>query len=428
MIAFVLFGLFFVMVICNVPIAVSLGLSAIISIGYMGFDISSAAPLLYAGITKFTLLAIPFFILAGLIMEKAGISARLIRLAEVFLGNLRGSLAIISVVVACFFAAISGSGPATVAAVGSVMIPAMISKGYGRIMPPALMSAAGSIGIIIPPSVGFVVFATLAEVSVTRLFLSGIFPGLVMGGCYIICSLFLLRNNTDIVSENNKYTMKEKFIAFRDALWGIFTPVIILGGIYGGIFTPTEAAGVAVVYGLVVGCFIYRSLKLKDIYQVLVNAAISSAVVMFIVACASIFGWLLTTSLVARRMTEALISLTTNKIVLLVIMNIIFLMAGCFVDTISAYYILTPIMLPIIRQIGYDIYVFGVFATVNLAIGQFTPPVGANLYIACNIAREPLKNVIKASIPFIIAGMTGLILITYIPQIAIVLPNLLMKK
>ena len=427
MMSLILFGVFFILVLANVPIAISLGVSTLFGLSYMGFDFEMLAPILYAGITKVTLIAIPFFIFAGLIMERAGISSRLINLAEVFLGKRRSGLAMITVVVACFFAAISGSGPATVAAIGVVLIPAMIEKGYGREVPTALMAASGSIGVIIPPSVVFVIYAVLAEISVTRLFLAGIIPGLLMGVCYLICALFLIRNK-DIEISEREYTRKEKRQAFIDAFWGLMTPVIILGGIYGGFFTPTEAAGVAVVYGLFIGVFIYKSINIKDIFSLLVETAIQSAVVMFIVACAGLFAWLLTTSLVAQQISGSILGLTSNKMLILLLMNIIFLVTGCFLDTISALYILVPVMLPIIKTLGVDPYAFGVMMTVNLGIGQCTPPVGANLFVACNISSAPLKDMIRVTIPFVIAGFIGLMIITYIPQISLLLPNILMGK
>ena len=421
-----LFGSFMALLFLGAPIATSLGISALLGFVAMAYDMGTVATLLYAGITKFSLLAIPFFILAGLIMERADISSRLIHMAEVMLGKSRFNLVFITVVVACFFAAISGSGPATVAAVGSVLIPSMTKRGYGAGLPPALMSASGSIGVIIPPSIPFVIYAVLAEVSVTRIFLAGILPGLIMGACYATCAVLMLRKNRDLKPSTAEYTLGDKLKAFRDAFWGLLTPVIILGGIYGGIFTPTEAAGVATIYGLFVGMVIYRTIGFKDLYDLLVSSAVQSAVVMFIVACAGIFGWLLTTSLVARTVSEFVLALTTNKILVLMLMNAIFLVAGCFLDTISAMYILVPIMLPILRTIGVDPIHFGVFMTVNLAIGQFTPPVGANLYVACNIANQPLVVIVQKVIPFVLAGVIGLLMVTYIPQLSLLIPKLLM--
>jgi len=359
-------------------------------------------------------------------MEKGGISSRLIRFAEVMVGRLPGGLTVVAVIAACFFAAISGSGPATVAALGVILIPAMAQRGYDKGMASALLASAGSIGIIIPPSVAFVIYATLAEVSVGEIFMAGIIPGLVMGACLIVCSYFLIRNNKEIINSKS-FSAKEKLLAFKDAFWGIMAPVIILGGIYGGFFTPTEAAGVAVIWGLFVGVFIYKEIKIKELLKVLADSAVSTAVVMYVVACASVFAWLLTTSMLANDLTEGIMALTTSKVMLLLLMNAVFLIAGCFLDTISAYYILVPIMLPIALQLGLDPVHFGVFITVNLAIGQFTPPVGVNLYVACNIARLPVQAVVAKIIPYIIASIVALLIITFIPEVSMWLPDTLFK-
>ncbi len=420
-----LFGVFFLLLFAGLPIAISLGVAAVASLFLQGFPLSVLPTVIYASLGKFTLLAIPFFILAGVIMEYAGISKRLVRLADVFVGHVRGGLAVITVIVACFFAAISGSGPATVAAVGTILIPAMIEAGYDKGFAASLMAASGNVGIIIPPSIAFVVYGVLAEVSIGRLFMAGILPGILLGLCLVAVSLLLLRKKGNNLVPRKASSWTERWGAFRDALWGLLAPVIILGGIYGGIVTPTEAAGIAVVYGLFVGIFVYREIRLKDLGRLLVDASVGSAVVMFIIAFASIFAWVLTTSHFAKDISESLLSVTTNKILLLLIINGILLVAGCFIDAASAFYIFLPIMLPVIRQIGVDPIVLGVFMTMNLAVGMTTPPVGLDIFMASNISGVSLKEISVKVMPFMAASLVAVALATFLPSLSLWLPNIM---
>lgn len=424
MMTFILFGIFFLLVFLNVPIAISLGLAASAGLMFGGFPLSVIPSILYSGTAKFTLLAIPFFILAGSIMEYAGISRRLITFANACVGHRKGGLMTVVVVVACFFAAISGSGPATVAAIGPILIPAMVKAGYGKDLPAALVSASGAIGIIIPPSIAFVVYASCTDVSVGTLFTAGIIPGILVGFAYYCAAAWDCRNNKDIIPQP-KLSGKERFAAFKDAFWGLMTPVIILGGIYAGIFTPTEAAGIAVIYGLIVGVFIYREIKWKDMYHIIMDSAISSATVMFIISAAAVFAWILTTSQIASQLSQLVLAVSDNKYVILLLINVIFLIAGCFLDANSAFYILLPIIVPVLNAMGVDLIHAGVFLTVNMAIGMITPPVGINLYVGCNVAEIPVANICKKIIPFLIAGIIALFVLTFIPQISMFLPNLM---
>lgn len=424
MIAAILFVSFAVLLVCGVPIAVCLGVSSVIAMlvqgaGHPISTIMSSLPQLFSASTsKFVLLAIPFFILAGNIMEKAQISKKLIRLAETCVGHLKGGLAIVCVIVACFFAAISGSGPATVAALGLVLIPGMIRSGYSPSFSAALMGCAGAIGVIIPPSITFVVYGSIADTSIGDLFKAGVLPGLIMGAALIIAALIIGRKSD--LKSLPKASGLERWSAFKDAFWGLLMPVIILGGIYGGIFTPTEAAAVAVVYGLFVGVFIYRTVHLKELWAILIDSASTTATVMFITASASLFAYVLTRARLDVAISDALVNITGGSTFLFfLIVNIILLIAGCFLDSTSALYIFTPLFVPVAQALGIDLIHLGVVMIVNLAIGLFTPPVGVNLYVACGVARVDLKQISRAVVPLLLAAIIVLLILTYIPGISL---------
>lgn len=424
MMTVILFGIFFLLVFLNVPIAISLGLAASVGLMYGQFPLSVIPGILYSGTAKFTLLAIPFFILAGSIMEYAGISKRLITFANACVGHRKGGLMAVVVIVACFFAAISGSGPATVAAIGPVLIPAMVKAGYGKDMPAALVSASGAIGIIIPPSIAYVVYASCTDVSVGALFTAGIIPGVIVGVAYYMAAAWDSRGNKEIIPQP-KMSSKDRWSAFKDAFWGLMTPVIILGGIYAGVFTPTEAAGIAVIYGLIVGIFIYKEIKLKDLYHIFMESAVSSATVMFIIGAAAVFAWILTTSQIASQLSQMVLAISDNKYIILLLINIIFLIAGCFLDANSAFYILLPIIVPVLNAIDVSLLHAGVFLTINMAIGMITPPVGINLYVGCNVAEIPVADICRKIIPFLIAGILALFLLTFVPEISLFLPRMI---
>lgn len=422
-IATILFVSFGVLLLLNVPIALSLGVSSLIAMVVAELPMDLFPMQIYTNISKFTLLAIPFFMLAGNTMEKAGISEKLISLANAYVGHKRGGLAIVVVITSCFFAAISGSGPATVASLGVIMIPAMIKAGYSKGTSSALMATAGGIGVIIPPSIPFVVYGAIAGVSIGKIFIAGIVPGLLMGGALIIAALIVVKKMD--IKPQPKASSQEKIKAFKDAFWGLMMPVIILGGIYGGFFTPTEAAAVSAVYGILVGMFIYKKLKISDLYKLMIDSAIGSAVVMFIVAAAGLFAWFCTTTGISDMASDALLAASGSKAIFLLIVNIILLIAGCFLDASSALYIFTPIMLPVALKLGYDPVALGVVMTVNLAIGMITPPVGVNLYVACGISKISLGHISKSVMPYLIASLVILFLITYVPEIILLLPKLM---
>ena len=433
MISAVLFISFFVFLIMGVPIAICLGLSSVCAILYSGTSLTIVATNMYAGISKFLLLAIPFFVLSGNIMAKAGISKRLVKFVDTCVGHRRGGIAIVCVIVACFFGAISGSGPATVAALGAVLIPAMVERGgFSAPFSTALMATSSSIAIVIPPSIAFVVYASITGVSIADMFMAGIVPGILMGVALVIVVMVEARRK-GIQPAQKKATAKERWDAFKDAFWGFLMPVIILGGIYGGIFTPTEAAAVSVVYGLFVGMVIYREVKLKDLFDICVDSAKTTGGIMLIVACASLFSYVCTKFGIADAASQLLGSIAHNQFTFLLIVNIIFLIAGCFIDANSAMYIFIPVMLPVCKALGYDVVAFGVMATVNLAIGQVTPPVGVNLFVAIGIKIKKgmevtLQEISKAVMPMLAACIAVLLVVTYIPVTSTALPKALAKN
>lgn len=423
----VLFGSFVILLLLNVPIALSLGLSSLAAMLANDTILTMLPMQLHTSIGKFTLLAIPFFILAGNVMEKAGISERLINLADKTVGHKKAGLAIVAVITSCFFAAISGSGPATVAALGAILIPAMINSGYDKGMSASLLATSGAIGIIIPPSIAFVVYGSIAEQSIGRLFIAGITPGILIGAALIVVSIILCRKMP--IEQKQKAPKEEVWSAFKDAFWGLMMPVIILGGIYGGIFTPTEAAAFSAVYGILVGIFVYKKINFKGFIDLLVESSVQSSVVLFIVSTASVFAWIVTTEGIAAMAGEAILTFSGgNKILFLLFVNIILLISGCFVDAVSAFYLFVPILLPVALELGYDPVAFGVLMTVNLAIGQVTPPVGVNLYVASPMAGISLKEISKSVMPFILVAIAVLLLITYVPQVTLLLPNLMGVK
>ena len=430
MVSAVLFLSFFVFLILNVPIAICLGLSSVCAILYSGTSLTIVATNVYSGISKFLLLAIPFFVLSGNIMAKAGISKRLIKFVNTCVGHRRGGIAIVCVIVACFFGAISGSGPATVAALGAVLIPAMVEEGrFSAPFSTALMATSSSIAIVIPPSIAFVVYASITGVSIADMFSGGIVPGILMGLALVVVVMIEVRKK-GIQPTMEKASWQERMKAFGDAFWGFLMPVIILGGIYGGIFTPTEAAAVSVVYGLFVGMVIYREVKWRDLVDIFVDSAKTTGGIMLIVACASLFSYVCTQFGISTAASNLLSAVAHNQFTFLLIVNVIFLIAGCFIDANSAMYIFIPIMLPVCKALGYDLVAFGVMATVNLAIGQVTPPVGVNLFVAISIKIKKgmevtLQQISRAVVPMIAASVVVLMMITYVPKISTFLPEVL---
>ncbi|MCR4443320.1 MAG: TRAP transporter large permease [Peptococcaceae bacterium] len=417
---------FAIMLLLNIPIGTCLGISSLIALVIIGIDFNMIAVNYYSASSKFVLLAIPFFILAGNIMEKAGISERLINFAQSMVGHVRNGLGMVCVAVGCFFAAISGSGPATVAALGLILIPAMVDVGYDPPIASALTATSGAIGSIIPPSITFVLYGAITGNSIGKLFMSGMIPGLLMGFLLVIATVIVTRGTE--LKTLPRANARERWQAFTNAFWALLMPVIILGGIYGGVFTPTEAAAVAAVYGLIVGIVIYKTVKMKELYQVFLTSISQTAVVMFITATASLFAWVISVMGIASAASNFLIATAAGNVYLfLIIVNIILLIAGCFLDGTSCFLILTPILYPAAIKLGIDPIAFGTLMVVNIAIGQVTPPVGLNLYVACGLGNVTLAQISRAVVPFVLASLISLIITSYFPKICLFLPNLIMK-
>jgi C4-dicarboxylate transporter DctM subunit len=416
------FGLFFLLLFIGVPIAVSVGITALVFLWGYNLGIQVMSTNFFANIAKFPLLAIPFFILAGFLMDRVGLSRRLVSLLHLLVGPIPGGLGIVAVLGCVFFGAISGTGPADTAAIGAVMIPAMVKRGYDIGFSSALVASAATTDVLIPPSVAFVVYGVITETSIGGLFAAGVIPGLIMGAALLLPVYLISKKHG--WGGDRWGTKAEIWQAFKEAFWGLMAPVIILGGIYGGIFTPTEAAVVAVFYGLFVGAFFYRNLSLQLLYEVLRDSAVSTAVVMIVVAFAGLFAWTGSTMGIMDRAAKALLNLTQNPIFLLLLLNGLLLIAGMLLDAISIYYVFLPILIPVIKHFGWDPMWFGVMMTVNLAIGTVTPPVALNLYVAANLAGISMERISRAAFPFVLALIAALMVITYIPSLSLWLPHL----
>lgn len=413
----VLFGSFALLLILTVPIGIAIGLSTLITIMYTGsLPVEFLAKELITSVDSFPLMAVPFFILAGEIMGKGGISERLFNVANALVGNRTGGFAIATIITCMFFAAISGSGPATVAAIGGIMIPAMVRQGYDIKFATATVAAAGSIGVIIPPSIPMVIYGVTGSVSIGDLFIAGIVPGILVGLAMIAWAYFYSKRK-GYKGLEEKTSFKKIGVAFWEAKWALLIPIIILGGIYGGYFTPTEAAVIAVVYGLFAAMVLYRALKIRDLPKVIIDSALTTATVLIIVGTANAFGRLLTIEQVPVQIADAMLSISTNQYVIILLIMLLLLVVGMFMDTLAAIIILTPILLPIAVQIGYDPVHFGILMVVNLAIGFFTPPVGVNLFVASGISGVSIESLSRAVLPFVLSMIITLLFLTFVPAI-----------
>jgi len=417
----IIFVLFIIFLILGLPIGTSVGTAAIISIWKYNLGLDMISRNFAAGIAKFPLIAIPFFVLAGVIMEKAKLAKKIADLATIIVGKSIGGLAIAGIVTAMFWGAVSGSGPATTAAIGLILIVPMINQGYDKYFSASTIAAASGLAIIIPPSIAYIVYGNVTGVSVGALFLGGIFPGLIIGFSLIFAAYFVSRRRNYRGLEK-RGSLKEIFIATKKAFWALLAPIIILGGIYLGIATPTEAAVIAVFYSLFVGLFVYKTLTFDDIMKALIQTVITSSVVMFVVTFAGIFSLAAATLGVIDKATNLIIAISHSRIIILLLIEIVVLIGGMFLDAISLTYVLMPILMPILAIYKIDMLYFGIVFTIALAIGQITPPVAVNLYVAANLIKSNLDELSKEVWIFVGAAIIGLLIVTFLPKISLLLP------
>jgi C4-dicarboxylate transporter DctM subunit len=417
-----LFAMLFAFMLIGMPIAIALGLSSVLTIVFLGRDsLASLSLKLFETSEQFTLLAIPFFILAGAFMTTGGVARRMIRFAIACIGHFRGGLAMASVLACMLFAAVSGSSPATVVAVGTIVIGGMVRAGYSKEMAAGVICNAGTLGILIPPSIVMVVYAAATETSVGKLFMAGVIPGIVLG-LMLMAAIYIRARIIDLPRQP-KASVREIFVAGRQSLWGLLLLVIILGGIYGGVFTPTEAAGVAAVYAFVVAVFVYRDIGLSDVPRVLVDAARVTVMLMFIIANALLFAYVLTTERIPQTIAEQIVAWGLSPWQFLVIVNIMLLIAGNFMEPTGIILILAPILFPIASQMGIDPVHLGIIMTVNMEIGMVTPPVGLNLFVTSGITGMPVMQVVYAALPWLSVLLVFLVIVTYVPQLSLWLPG-----
>lgn len=426
MIVGVLFGIFFLLLFLSVPVGVALGASTFLTSYFFEgpeslIDLASAV---FSKLDKYALMAIPMFILAGNLLSKGSSARRIVDFARTFVGHLPGGLPIAAIFASIIFAAVSGSSPATVAAIGSIMFGAITAAGYPKSYAVGTITASGSLGILIPPSIVMIIYGVTAEISIGKLFIAGIIPGLLIG--FMLMAVTYIGAKRLGFKKTKPASWKERWQKFKESFWALMTIVIIIGGIYGGIFTPTEAAAVSAVWALFIAIFIYKDIKLKEMKTVFLESAKTSAMIMFIIANASIFAYFLTLENIPQMLSDFVVQMHLNKVMFLVAVNILLLIAGNFMEPSSIIMIMVPLLLPVAKMLGIDPIHFGVIITINMELGMLTPPVGLNLFVASGITGLSIKEVVKAVLPWFFVIFIGLLLITYIPQISLWLPNVMM--
>ncbi len=424
MVLLLFFSVFFFTLIIGLPIFFSLGLSAIALLWNKGM----LAPQLvvqrmFAGVDSFPMMAIPFFMLAGAMMDTGGISRRLVRFSNYLVGWIQGGLAHVAIVASIFFAGITGSAVADTTAIGSALVPLMNKRGFPKLFSASVVAAAGVVGPIIPPSIPMVIYGVMAGVSIGALFMGGFIPGMLMGLGLMAVAYFKAKRN-NYPREAVRPTAREFLDATVSAMGAIFMPLIILGGIFGGIFTATEAAVVATIYAFVMGMFVYQELRWEHLPQILYRGGLNTAMVLIIVGVANLVGYIMAIERIPLMVAELFLSITADKWVMMLLINVLLLLVGCFIDGASALIIFTPVLMPLVNQLGIDPIYFGVVICVNLMIGTITPPVGVCLYVACGISQVRLDQISRAVIPFLLVEIVVLLLITYVPGIILFLPAL----
>jgi C4-dicarboxylate transporter DctM subunit len=419
-----LFLLLFIFMLLGMPVAVALGLSSLLTILFFAQDsLASLSLKLFETSEHYTLLAIPFFILGGAFMTTGGVAKRMIRFANACIGHLRGGLAMASVMACMLFAAVSGSSPATVVAVGSIVIAGMVRAGYPKPFAAGVICNAGTLGILIPPSIVMVVYGAATETSVGKLFMAGVIPGLMLGLMLMVA--IYVRARMIGIPKQQRAPLSEILKSGRDSMWGLLLVIIILGGIYGGVFTPTEAAAVAAVYAFVIAVFVYRDIGPRQVPHVLLEAGKVTVMLMFIVANALLFAHVLTTERIPQAIAEAILGWGMADWQFLIVVNILLLIAGMFMEPTGIILILAPILFPIAMQLGIDPVHLGIIMVVNLEIGMITPPIGLNLFVTAGITKMSIMQVVRAALPWTMVLLLFLVLITYIPAITLFLPELL---
>ncbi|MBE3580855.1 MAG: TRAP transporter large permease [Thermoanaerobacteraceae bacterium] len=414
----ILFGAFIVLILLGVPISFVLGIAATLGLVAAGnYPMQVVIQRMFAAVNSFPFMAIPFFMVAGEVMSRGGITKRIIDFALALVGRFKGSLAHVTAVTGVIMGGISGSGVADTAAIGSLMIPEMARRGYDKAFSAALTAAAGSIGLIIPPSIAMILYGVTAQASIGDLFLSGIIPGVMIGLGFMLVSYIVASRENYPVEEAVPW--KEKLVRFRDAIWALMMPVIIIGGIRGGIFTATEGGAVAAVYAIVVSLFVYREMTLKDLFAALIEAGKKTAIIGFLIATSSLFSWILASERIPEQITSFIVSLTDNKYMILLLINILLLLVGTVLDSGPAIILLVPILVPVAKSLGIDLVQFGLIMVINLTMGLLTPPVGTALYVACNISGLPLLTLSRAVLKFLAVMLVVLVLMTYVPALAL---------